>query len=105
MFIFHFAYSGPHTVQKGETYADIARLYHISVDTLIKANSDKKAYSGSIVEIPMVNSVYDLGSSVLFRQISFNSGNSRKGRLAYNSGQRKRDRRNINVQSIITIVR
>lgn len=101
MFIFHFAYSGPHTVQKGETYADIARLYHISVDTLIKSNSDKKAYSGSIVEIPMINSVYDLGSSVLFRQISFDFGNSRKGRAAYNNGQRKRKRRNMNVQSII----
>lgn len=101
MFIFHFAYSGPHTVQKGETYADIARLYHISVDTLIKANSDKKAYSGSIVEIPMINSIYDLGGSALFRQISFNFGNSRKGRIAYNSGQRKLNHRNMNVHSII----
>lgn len=101
IFTFHVAYSGPHTVQKGESYADIARLYHISVDTLIKSNAEEKVYSGSIIKIPIINSVYDLGSSSLFRQISIQSSNSKKGEAAYKSGQRKQNRRNINVQSII----
>ena len=101
IFTFHTAYSGPHTVQKGETYVDIARLYRISVDTLIKSNAENKAYSGAIIEIPMVNSVYDLGNSSLFRQFSLQSGDSKKGNAAYNRGQRKRNRRNINEKSIL----
>lgn len=61
------AFAGPHTVQRGETYADIARLYHIELKDLLSANQDTEAHTGLTIDVPLNTLFYDLGSSTLFR--------------------------------------
>lgn len=74
------AYAGPHTLQKGETFADVAKLYNISLDSLIKANPNTDVYVGLTIEVPLSTLVYDLGDSELFRNLRYrNTANHKKG--------------------------
>lgn len=92
LLIFAFAstiliYAGPHTVQRGENFADIARLYSIPLDSLLKVNQGMEAYTGLTIDVPIPVLVYDLGNSALFR--FFNNKtlqNKEKGRKAYLKG-------------------
>lgn len=82
--------AGPHTVQRGETFADIARLYNIPLDTLLKANPDTEAFTGLTIEVPLQDLVYDLGDSQLFRQLRYgNNFNTKKGAKKFKAGNNK----------------
>lgn len=75
------ANAGPHTLQKGESFADVAQLYNISLDTLLKVNKNVVECTGMTIEIPLNTLVYDLGESGLFRKMRFdNKSNTTKGR-------------------------
>lgn len=77
-------YAGPHTLQRGETFADVAKLYNISLDSLIKANPNTDAYVGLTIEVPLSTLVYDLGDSELFRNMRYrNTANHKKGIKKY----------------------
>ncbi|MDO4161371.1 MAG: LysM domain-containing protein, partial [Prevotellaceae bacterium] len=52
------AYAGPHTVQRGETLADIAMLYSVPLDSIIKSNPNTEAYAGLTIEVPISTLVY-----------------------------------------------
>lgn len=56
-------YAGPHTIQKGETFADVAKLYNVPLDSIIKANPNTEAYAGLTIEVPLSTLVYDLGTA------------------------------------------
>lgn len=80
-------FAGPHTIQRGETYADIAKLYDIPIDSLIKANPNTEYHVGLTVEIPLNTLVFDLGHSNLFRNIRYrHNTNYPKGLNKYKSG-------------------
>lgn len=70
--------AGPHTIQKGETFADVAKLYGIPLDSVISANPDVEAYVGLTIDVPLSTLVYDLGSSDLFRSMRYRSTLNRK---------------------------
>ena len=71
-------YAGPHTIQKGETFADIAKLYNIPLDTLLKSNPNIEAYAGLTIDVPLSTLVYDLGDSELFRTMRYQNTNNHK---------------------------
>lgn len=75
--------AGPHTVQKGETWEDIAKLYDINLTKLKLANDVKAIHSGTEVNIPLVASIYDLGGSHLFRAVRNSVPDQKKGLKAY----------------------
>lgn len=78
-------HAGPHTIQKGETFADVAKLYKVSLDSVIKANPNTNAYVGLTIEVPLSTLVYDLGESELFRRMRYHSEahNKKKGITKY----------------------
>lgn len=77
-------YAGPHTLQKGETFADVAKLYNIPLDSLIKENPNTDAYVGLTIEVPLSTLVYDLGDSELFRNLRYqNTSDHKKGIKKY----------------------
>lgn len=86
--------AGPHTVQRGESFASIAKLYNVSLDSVLKANIGIKPYVGMVVEVPDTRLVYDLGGSTLFRKFfNLQGKRSSKGAKAYSHGyniQKKR---------------
>lgn len=99
---FQFVYAGPHTVQKGESMTHIAKLYGIPLDSLIGANPDSKAYSGVVLEIPLVNSLCDLGHSGLFRRYRFPEGDKmREGESALKKARRKMAKSADDTESIV----
>ncbi len=61
-------WAGPHTVQRGETFADIARLYHVDEAALRAANPGVELHTGYTVDVPLQTLFYDLGQSTLFRR-------------------------------------
>ena len=78
------AYAGPHTIQRGETFEDIALLYGIPVDSLLKANLQTEARTGLTIEVPLATLVYDLGESALFRTFhNKRSSKDKKGMTLY----------------------
>lgn len=82
--------AGPHTIQRGETFDDLANLYGISVDSLKKANPDTDTYLGYTIEVPVDNLYYDLGNSDLFRTIRYKyNAHDGKGEYAYKEGHKK----------------
>lgn len=88
-------YAGPHTLQKGETLADVAKLYNISLDSLIKANPNTDVYVGLTIEVPLSTLVYDLGDSELFRNMRYrNATNYKKGLKKYRQTYEKQLRLN-----------
>lgn len=77
-------YAGPHTIQKGETFADVAKLYNIPLDTLLKSNPNIEAYVGLTIDVPLSTLVYDLGDSELFRTMRYqNTANHKRGIKIY----------------------
>lgn len=99
---FQFVYAGPHTVQKGESMTQIAKLYGIPVDSLINANPDSKAYSGVVLEIPLVNSLCDLGHSGLFRRYRLSAvDKTREGEWALKKARRKMAKSAYDTQAIV----
>lgn len=77
-------YAGPHTLQKGETFADVSKLYNIPLDSLLKANPNTDVYVGLTIEVPLSTLVYDLGDSDLFRNMRYrNTANHKKGIMKY----------------------
>ena len=83
-------YAGPHTLQKGETLADVAKLYDISLDSLVKANPNTDEYAGLTIEVPISTLVYDLGDSELFRNLRYrNTTDYKKGIKKYNQTYEK----------------
>lgn len=77
-------YAGPHTIQKGETFADVAKLYNIPLDSIIKANPNTEAHVGLTINVPVSTLVYDLGDSELFRNLRYRyKHNYKKGRNKY----------------------
>lgn len=83
-------YAGPHTIQKGETFADIAKLYNIPLDSIVKANPNTDAYAGLTIEVPLSTLVYDLGESELFRNIRYRRAfNYKKGCQKYKRAHEK----------------
>ena len=77
-------YAGPHTLQKGETFADVAKLYNIPIESLLKANPNTDVYVGLTIEVPLSTLVYDLGDSDLFRNMRYrNTANHKKGIKKY----------------------
>lgn len=83
-------YAGPHTLQKGETFADVAELYNIPLDSLIKANPNTDVYVGLTIEVPLSTLVYDLGDSELFRKMrSRYTPNYKKGISKYKTAHEK----------------
>lgn len=83
-------YAGPHTIQRGETLADVAKLYNISLDSIIKANPNTEAYVGYTIEVPISTLVYDLGDSELFRNMCYRyTPNYKKGVKKYNTAHEK----------------
>lgn len=84
------AFAGPHTIQRGETFADVAKLYEISLDSIIKANPNIEAYVGLTIEVPLSTLVYDLGDSELFRNIRYRyTANHKKGIRKYKKAHEK----------------
>ena len=83
-------YAGPHTIQRGESFVSVAKLYNISLDTIIKSNPNTEYYIGLTVDIPLPFLVYDLGDSELFRDFRFKkSYNYNKGISKYRSAYKK----------------
>lgn len=81
---------GPHTVQKGETFGDIAKLYGIPLDSLLYANPNTEAYTGLTIEVPLNSLVYDLGESNTFRFFQYrHKDNINKGIKEYRKGREK----------------
>lgn len=77
-------YAGPHTLQRGETFADVAKLYNIPLDSLLKANPNTEAYVGLTIDVPLSILVYDLGDSDLFRNVCNRiHANSKRGIKKY----------------------
>ncbi len=60
--------AGPHTLQRGESFDDVARLYNVSVDSLKKYNRDVEEDVGYTIDGPIVNHFYDVGESDLYRE-------------------------------------
>lgn len=84
------AYAGPHTIQRGETFEDIALLYGIPVDSLLKANLQTEARTGLTIEVPLPTLVYDLGESALFRTFhNKRSSKDKKGMTLYRNAYKK----------------
>lgn len=89
------AYAGPHTIQRGETFADVAKLYNIPLDSLIIANPNADACVGLTIEVPLSTLVYDLGDSELFRNMRYrNIANHKKGIKKYKQTYEKQLRLN-----------
>ena len=83
-------YAGPHTIQKGETFADVAKLYKVPLDSIIKANPNTEAYAGLTIEVPLSMLVYDLGNSELFRNMRYRyAPNYKKGINKYKTAHEK----------------
>lgn len=88
-------YAGPHTLQKGETFADVAKLYNIPLDTLLKSNPNIEAYVGLTIDVPLSTLVYDLGVSELFRTMRYqNTDNHKRGIKIYKKTYEKQLRLN-----------
>ena len=88
-------YAGPHTLQKGETFADVAKLYNIPLDTLLKSNPNIEAYVGLTIDVPLSTLVYDLGDSELFRTMRYqNTDNHKRGIKIYKKTYEKQLRLN-----------
>ena len=87
------AFSGPHTVQPGESYSDIAKLYHINLDELKAENVDTSAITGLTINVPCKHLLYDLGDSHLFRKFSFGwNADKSKGEKAYSKASNKQSK-------------
>lgn len=83
-------YAGPHTIQKGETFVDVAKLYKIPLDSIIKANPNTEAYAGLTIEVPLSTLVYDLGDSEMFRNLCYRyTPNHKKGGKKYKAAHEK----------------
>lgn len=88
-------YAGPHTLQKGETFADVAKLYNIPLDSLIKANPNTDVCVGLTIEVPLSTLVYDLGDSELLHNMRYrNTANQKKGIKKYKQMYEKQLRLN-----------
>lgn len=84
------AYAGPHTIQKGETFADVAKLYNVPLDSILKANPNTEAYVGLTIDVPISALFYDLGNSDLFRNIRYRyTLNHKKGVNKYETAHNK----------------
>lgn len=70
--------AGPHTLQRGESYEDVARLYNVPLDSIKKYNSGIEEYVGYTIDVPIENHFYDLGESDLFRKLKFNRGSQKE---------------------------
>lgn len=70
-FIGLLAISGTHTLQIGESFEDVARLYDIPLDSLLKYNPDTEPFVGYAIEMPLDNLFYDLGESDIFRKLRY----------------------------------
>lgn len=82
--------AGPHTLQRGESFEDIARLYDVPLDSLKKSNPDIEEYIGYTIDIPIENHFYDLGESDLFRKLKHNNGaNKERGLKKFKSAYEK----------------
>lgn len=88
-------YAGPHTIQKGETFSDVAKLYKVPLDSIIKANPNTESYVGLTIEVPLSTLVYDLGGSELFRNMRYRyTSNHKKGINKYKAAHEKQLRLN-----------
>lgn len=65
------AFSETHTLQIGESFEDVARLYDIPLDSLLKYNPDTEPFVGYAIEMPLDNLFYDLGESDIFRKLRY----------------------------------
>lgn len=80
------AVAGTHTLQIGETFEDVARLYNIPLDSLLKYNPDTELFVGYAIEVPLDNLYYDLGESDVFRKLRYKRMmNTNKGNKTYKS--------------------
>lgn len=79
------AFAGPHTLQRGESFATVAALYNIPVDSVRNANAGIAEYIGYTIEVPVNTLFYDLGDSDIFRMLRYSKGNSDKGYKKYKS--------------------
>lgn len=85
--------AGPHTLQPGENYEDIARLYNVHLDSLKKYNPDIEEFVGYTIDIPISNHFYDLGGSDLFRKLKYHSGRQKeKGLKKYKDAYEKQSK-------------
>lgn len=75
-------FAGYHTVQRGETFRDIALLYGVTEDTLRSLNGGDEPYAGYAIDIPSARSYFDVGESSLFRlmkaEVDFNPSKASK---------------------------
>lgn len=82
--------AGPHTMQRGETFADVAKLYNLPLDSVIKANPHTTAYVGLTIEVPLSTLVFDLGNSELFRNLRYRiERNDEKGNKKFKAAYEK----------------
>ncbi len=83
------AFAGTHTLQIGETFEDVARLYNVPLDSLLKYNPDTEPFVGYPIEVPLDNLYYDLGESDVFRKLQYRRLlNTDKGNKLYKSAYR-----------------
>lgn len=85
------AKAGPHTLQKGETFKDVAELYKISLESLKNVNKNNLECTGMTIDVPLNNLVYDIGESSMFRIIRLKPY-SKKGWKLYESGRKKQNK-------------
>lgn len=85
--------AGPHTLQRGESFEDVAHLYGVPLDSLRKSNPDIEEYVGYTIDIPIENHFVDLGENDLFRRLRRNVGsNKEKGTKKYKSAFEKQSK-------------
>lgn len=71
-------FAGPHTLQRGESFEEIARLYGVPLDSLKNSNPCIDEYVGYTIDIPINDHFYDLGESDLFRKLKYNIGSQKE---------------------------
>lgn len=87
--------AGPHTLQRGESFEDVARLYGVNLDSLKKCNPDIVAFVGYTIDVPIENHFVDLGDSDLFRRLQRNDESQKeKGLKKYKSAFEKQTKLN-----------
>ena len=87
--------AGPHTLQRGESFEDVARLYRVNIDSLRKCNPDIVEFVGYTIDVPIEDHFIDLGESDLFSRLKRNVGNQKeKGLKKYKSAFEKQSKLN-----------
>lgn len=82
--------AGPHTVQRGETFQSISKLYSVSEDSIRKYNPGLEAITGLTIEVPNPILLYDIGDSDIFRVCSnATDENRRKGQAIFDKAFEK----------------